>query len=96
MANNELIYATYFVGTFNVDFDDQIPVFILHVLEADVPQDARIIDQYIDSSKVLYGCLNYALAIDHIVVVCHGFSAGSSNLIDNDISSLDESGHMLA
>ena len=34
----------YLEGSFNMDVDDQVPVGVSHVLEADVPQDARIVE----------------------------------------------------
>lgn len=79
-----------------MNLDNQIPVFILHVLEADVPQDARIVDQDVDSSEILDGCLNDVLAIDHIIVICNGFSTGGSNFLDNDIGGLEERDYKLA
>ena len=79
-----------------MDSDDQVPIFILHVLEADVSEDARIVDQHINSAEVLDSRFNDTLAVDHIIVVCHGLSPSGSNLVDNDISSLDKWGGILA
>lgn len=71
-----------------MNLDDQIPIFILHILEANIPQNARIIDQDVNPSKILDGCLNDTLAIDHIVVVRNRFPARSSDLVDDHIGGL--------
>jgi len=43
------------VCTSDVNLHDQVPVVVLHVLEADVPEDTGIVDQDIDSAKCLDG-----------------------------------------
>ena len=70
--------------------NDQVPVLIFHVLEANVTQNACVVDQDVDSPKFLDGCLDYTLAIYHIVVVGNSLSASSPDFIDNDISSLND------
>jgi len=67
---------------------NEIPVLILHVLEADVPQDASIVDQNINSSEVLDSSLNDLLAIRYAVVVGYGFTACSLDFVDDNIGSL--------
>ena len=34
---------TNLIGSFHVNLDDQIPVGISHILEADIPQNARVV-----------------------------------------------------
>ena len=46
------------VCTSDVDFHDQVPVGVLHVLEADISEDAGIVDQNVDSAKGLDGCVD--------------------------------------
>jgi hypothetical protein len=71
-----------------MDLHDQVPVVIFHVLEADIPKNARIVDKDIDSAKVLDGGFNDSLAILDAVVVGDGLTTGLSDLIDDDISGL--------
>ncbi len=51
------------VCTQNVDLVDKIPVRLLHVLEADVSQDTGIVDEDIDTSKVINRGLDDILSI---------------------------------
>lgn len=67
---------------------DQIPVIIFHVLEADIAQDAGIVDENVDPAKSLDGCLDDLLAILHRVIVGDGFAACGLDLIDDYIRSL--------
>lgn len=36
--------GTHFVGTVGVDAVDQVPVLVLHVLEANIPQDSGVVE----------------------------------------------------
>ena len=67
---------------------NEVPVLILHVLEADIPKDASIVDQNINTSEVLDSGLNDLLAICYTVVVGYGFAACSFDFIDDNIGSL--------
>lgn len=71
-----------------MDVHNEVPVLILHVLEADIPQDASIVDQNVNTSEVLDSSLNDLLAICYAVVVGYGFAAGSFDFIDDNIGSL--------
>lgn len=68
--------------------DDEVPVLILHVLEADISQNAGIVDQNINAAEVLNGSFNDLLAIRDAVVVGYGLAACSPDLIDDNIGSL--------
>lgn len=72
-----------------MNLDDQIPILILHILEADVPQDPGIVDQHIDPSEGLNGRLDDLLAILDTVVVGDGLAARGFDLVDDDIGRLD-------
>ena len=67
---------------------NEVPVLILHVLEADIPQDASIVDQNVNTSEVLDSSLNNLPAVRHTIVVGYGFTACSFNFIDDNIGSL--------
>ncbi len=71
-----------------MDLEDEIPVGILHVLEADIPEDAGIIDQHIDATEVLDGRVDNLVAEFDRVVVGYGLAASSTDLVDDDISGL--------
>src|SRR5665213_413983 len=47
-----------FICPRDMDFHNQIPVIILHVLEAYVPEDTSIVDEDIDPAEALDGSLN--------------------------------------
>jgi hypothetical protein len=51
------------VGASDVDLHDEVPVLVLHVLEADVSQNASIVDEHVDSAKGLDGSLDNLVAI---------------------------------
>jgi hypothetical protein len=42
---------------------DQVPVGLLHVLEADIAQDTGIVDQHVDATKVVDGRLDNEITI---------------------------------
>jgi hypothetical protein len=71
-----------------VDLHDKIPVDILHILEADVPEDTSVIDEDINATEIGDGGANDGLAILDAVVVRHGRSAGPPDLFNDDIGSL--------
>ena len=68
--------------------DDQVPVLVLHILEADIPQDTSIIDEHVDAAVVLDGRLDDLLAVGHAVVVGYCFAARGFDLVDDDIGCL--------
>jgi len=71
-----------------MDFHDQIPILVLHVLEADIPQDSSVIDQHIDAAVVLDRSVNDGLAILDRVVVGDGLAASLADLIDDLVGGL--------
>ena len=82
--------GSYLVCTVCVDFVDEIPVLILHVLEADIPQDTGVVDEDIHSAEVLNGCVDNRIAVLDAVVVCYSLAASSSDFVDNHIGSLPQ------
>lgn len=68
--------------------DDQVPVLVLHILEADVPQDTCVVKQDIDATEVLDGGLDDLLAVLDAVVVGYCFTARGFDLVDDDIGCL--------
>ena len=72
----------------DVNLHDQIPVLILYVLEANVTEDAGVVDENVNAAEVLDGGFDDCLAILNAVVVGHSLSAGFSDLIDDYIGGL--------
>jgi hypothetical protein len=71
-----------------VHLEDEVPVLVLHVLEADIAQDASIVDEDIDAPKRLDGRLDDPVAILDAVVVGYCLAARGFDLVDDDICGL--------
>jgi hypothetical protein len=76
------------VCSLDVHLHHQIPVLILHVLKADIPQNAGIVDEHVDSAKGLDGGLDNPVAVLNGVVVCNGLAAGRCDLLDDLVGGL--------
>lgn len=53
----------------NVNLIDEVPISLLHVLEADVAQDTSVVDEDIDTPKGINGSLNDPVSILNRVIV---------------------------
>lgn len=71
-----------------MDLDNQIPVLIRHILEADIAQDAGIVQQHIYSAKGLDGSVDNTVAILDAVIVRNSFASGSSDFVDDHVRCL--------
>ena len=71
-----------------MDLVNEIPVLIFHVVEANVPQDARVVDEHMDASKRLDRSINDCVSILDTVVVGNSFSASCFNFVDNGVGGL--------
>jgi hypothetical protein len=71
-----------------VDLVDEIPVLILHVLEADIAEDTSVVDEDIHTTEALDGGVDDGLAILDAVVVGDGLAARGTDLLNDDIGSL--------
>ena len=76
------------VCSLDVYLHHQVPVLVFHVLEADVAQDAGIVDEDIDPAKGLDGSLDDFVAVLDRVVVCDGLAASGCDLLDNLVCGL--------
>lgn len=76
------------VCTLDVNLHHQVPVLIFHVLEADVAQDAGVVDEDIDSAKGLDGSLDNLVAILDRIIVGDGLAASRCDLLDNLVGGL--------
>lgn len=52
-----------------MDLVDEVPVRLLHVLEADIAQDTGVVDEHIDAPKGIDRSLDDPVAIFNRVVV---------------------------
>ena len=84
----EVTYTPYLVSTVGVNGVDEIPVGILHVLEADIPENTSVVEQNIDAAEVLDGRLNDGLTVLDAVVVGNRLAAGGADLLNDDICGL--------
>jgi hypothetical protein len=73
-----------------VDVVDEIPIRLLHVLEADIAQDTRIVDQYIDATERINRRLDNVLSVLDRVVVGDGLAACGADLVDDLVCGLCE------
>lgn len=71
-----------------MDLEDQIPVLVLDVLEADVSQDTSVVDQDVDPAEGLDGSFDDLVAVLNGVVVGDGFPTSLLDLIYDHIGSL--------
>lgn len=71
-----------------MNLEDQVPILVLDVLEADVSQDTSVVYEDIDTAKGLDCGVDDLVAVLYRVVVCDGLSAGLLYLIDDYIGGL--------
>jgi hypothetical protein len=76
------------VCALDVHVVDEIPVRLLHVLEADVAQDAGIVDEDVDAPKRVNGRLDDGLALLDRVVVGDGLASSGADLVDDLVGGL--------
>lgn len=67
---------------------DQIPIRILHVLEADIAQNTGIVDQDIDAAECFDRRLDDSVSVLDTVVVGNRLAARLLDLVNDNISSL--------
>ena len=67
---------------------NKIPVLILHVLEADITENTGIVEQDVNTTKILDGSLNDFVTKLDAVVIGNSLAASLLDLIDNDVGSL--------
>ena len=68
-------------GTFQMDFQHQVPVLLRHLGKTDVTQDAGIVDHDVHSAKVIQRGLYYRLAVFHRVIVGNRLPSHGPDLI---------------
>ena len=76
------------VCSLDVYLHHQVPVLIFHVLEADIAQNAGIVDEDINSAKGLDRSLDNLVTVLDRVVVRDGLAASRCDLLDNLVCGL--------
>ena len=76
------------VCSLDVYLHHQVPVLIFHVLEADIAQNAGIVDEDINSAKGLDRSLDDLVAVLNRVVVRDGLAASRCDLLNNLVCGL--------
>lgn len=71
-----------------MDLEDQVPVLVLDVLEADVSQDTGVVDEDINATERLDRGVDDLVTVLYGVVVCDCLSAGLLYLVDDYIGGL--------
>jgi len=76
------------VGTLEVNLVHQVPVGLFHLQKAHISQDAGVIDDNVDATKVINGRLDDGLTVLHRVVVGCCLATGLFDFLDHQISGL--------
>lgn len=77
------------VCTEDVDLVDEVPVRLLHVLEADIAQDTGIVDEHIDAPKGIDRSLDDPVAILNRVIVGNCVTACGFDFLDDLVGGLE-------
>jgi hypothetical protein len=67
---------------------NQVPILVLHILEADISEDAGVVEEDINAAKIINGSLDDSIAILDAVVVGDGFAACSLDFVNYNIGGL--------
>lgn len=67
---------------------NKIPILVLHVLKANIPENTSIVNEDIDPAKVLDGRVDNGFTVLDTVVVGSSLASGSFNFVDHNIGSL--------
>ena len=72
-----------------MDLVDELPVRLLHVLEADIAQNTSVVDEHVDAPKGIDRSLNNLVAILDRVVVGNRIAACGFDLFDDLVGGLE-------
>ena len=73
-----------------MNLNDQVPVVVCHVFEADIPQNAGIVEEDVNPPKFLDSRIDDPITILDAVIIRNGLSACSSYLIYYHVCGLQE------
>ena len=71
--------------------DYEIPIIIGHVFEADISQNARVVQKYVYPAKFSDCRVDYLVPMLNAVIVGYGRAPGSTDFINNHVCCLHDS-----
>jgi hypothetical protein len=72
-----------------VNFQNKIPIRILHVLEANISENTGIVDEDVNTAEIADGSLNDLVTKLDAVVVGDSFTSCLLDFVDDNISGLE-------
>lgn len=67
---------------------DEIPIGVFDILETDISENASVVDEDVNTTESIDGCLDDLFAVDDVVVVGNGVSTGCFDFLDYQICGL--------
>lgn len=77
------------VSTLDVHLVDEVPIFVLHVLEANITEDTGVVNENVDAAECLDGGFDDLVTVLDTVVIGNSLAASGLDFVDNDIGSLE-------
>ena len=81
---------SYLIRSFDMNFDNKIPVVVGHILEADISQDARIVQEYVDPAELIDCRVDDPISVLNAVIIGNSLAASGTNLIYDKVGSLQD------
>lgn len=78
-----------------MDLEDQVPVLVFDILEANIPEDTSVVDKNIDTAKGLDRGVDDFVTVFNRIVVGNSLAAGLLDLVDDYICGLEWSSGQL-
>jgi hypothetical protein len=82
--------STHLKSTVAVNFHNKIPIRILHVLKADIPEDTGIIYENINTAETGNGGVNDLFTKLDTVIVGYSLATCFLNFLDDNIGGLEK------
>ena len=80
----------YLVSASYVNLNYQVPVVVSHILEADIPENASIVQQDVYSAELSDGRVDDSIPVFDAVVIGNGISTRSPYLVDHSVRCLHQ------
>jgi hypothetical protein len=74
-----------------MDFNNDVPILLLHFLEWNIPENTSIIYQNIDSTEIIYGSFYYFISKLNGIIISNCNSTFRFNFLDYFVCSLARS-----
>lgn len=79
-----------FVGFFDVNFVDEVLIFVFYVFEIDVVEDICVVDQDVDMVECFNGSVDDFVVVFDVVVVGNCFVVSGFDFVNDNIGSLEK------